>query len=155
MNSFTDVYCTYDRSRYVYRIWHKWLCLPCNILHLVNVLPLGLLKITSIKKNICIRLRSRMSGLIYFRCFWLWVVFNFLCLWFNLSSVWKALYWVCYFEYKIFEAKLRQTEKKPIKLAIMATRKQAKENMCIAIYIYIYYYITINKNTKINIIFGY
>jgi hypothetical protein len=37
----------------------------------------------------------------------------------------------------------------------MATRKQAKENMCIAIYIYIYYYITINKNTKINIIFGY
>jgi hypothetical protein len=30
-------------------------------------------------------------------------------------------------------------------LAIMATRKQAKENMCIAIYIYIYYYITINK----------
>jgi hypothetical protein len=41
------------------------------------------------------------------------------------------------------------------KLAIMATRKQAKENMCIAIYIYIYYYITINKNTKINIIFGY
>jgi hypothetical protein len=42
-------------------------------------------------------------------------------------------------------------------LAIVATRKQAKENMCIAIYIYIYiyYYITINKNTKINIIFGY
>jgi hypothetical protein len=40
-------------------------------------------------------------------------------------------------------------------LAIMATRKQAKENMCIAIYIYKYYYITINKNTKINIIFGY
>jgi hypothetical protein len=38
-------------------------------------------------------------------------------------------------------------------LAIMATRKQAKEDMCIAIYIY--YYITINKNTKINIIFGY
>ena len=37
----------------------------------------------------------------------------------------------------------------------MATRKQAKENMFIAIYIYIYYYITINKNTKINIIFGY
>ena len=37
----------------------------------------------------------------------------------------------------------------------MDTRKQAKENMCIAIYIYIYYYITINKNTKINIIFGY
>ena len=37
----------------------------------------------------------------------------------------------------------------------MATRKQVKENMCIAIYIYIYYYITINKNTKINIIFGY
>jgi len=34
-------------------------------------------------------------------------------------------------------------------LAIMATRKQAKENMCIAIYIYIYYFfITINKNTK-------
>jgi hypothetical protein len=32
----------------------------------------------------------------------------------------------------------------------MATRKQAKEDMCIAIYIYIYYYITINKNTKIN-----
>jgi hypothetical protein len=39
-------------------------------------------------------------------------------------------------------------------LAIMATRKQAKEDMCIAIYIYIYYYITINKNTKINIIFA-
>ena len=38
----------------------------------------------------------------------------------------------------------------------MATRKEAKENMCIAIYIYIYYfYITINKNAKINIIFGY
>jgi hypothetical protein len=36
-----------------------------------------------------------------------------------------------------------------VELAIMATRKQAKENMCIAIYIYIYYYITINKNTKI------
>jgi hypothetical protein len=43
---------------------------------------------------------------------------------------------------------------------IMATRKEAKENMCIAIYIYIYiyiyyFYITINKNAKINIIFGY
>jgi hypothetical protein len=45
-----------------------------------------------------------------------------------------------------------------LQLAIMATRKQAKENMCIAIYIYIYIYyfhITINKNTKINIIFDY
>jgi hypothetical protein len=45
-----------------------------------------------------------------------------------------------------------------VELAIMATRKQAKENVCIAIYIYIYIYyfyitiITINKNTKINII---
>jgi hypothetical protein len=48
------------------------------------------------------------------------------------------------------------TLRSKLQLAIMATRKQAKENMCIAIYIYIYYfYITINKNTKINIIFDY